>query len=78
MALKRPKGRSKENAGTVVVLEHDSRILRGNPLGDPHERKLHVWLPPGYDKGGGSSPGKRYPVLYDLVEIGRASCRERV
>ncbi|MEQ1882919.1 MAG: alpha/beta hydrolase-fold protein, partial [Burkholderiales bacterium] len=35
----------------------------GNPLGDPHERKLGVWLPPGYDHSG----NKRYPVLYDLV-----------
>ena len=36
MALKRPKG----TAGTVVIVEHDSRILRDNPLGDPHRRKL--------------------------------------
>src|SRR5690349_23027494 len=57
MALKRPKGA----AGTVVVLEHDSRILRDNPLGDPHVRKLAAWLPPQYEKGG------RFPVLYDLV-----------
>jgi len=44
------------------MLEHDSRILRGNPLGDPHRRRLVVWLPPGYD---GSR--RRYPVLYDLA-----------
>ena len=36
MSLKRPKG----HPGTLVVLEHHSRILRGNPLGDPHVRKL--------------------------------------
>ncbi len=59
MALKRPKGPS----GTLVVLEHDSRILRDNPLGDPHQRQLGVWLPPGYDESG----NKRFPVLYDLV-----------
>ncbi len=35
--------------GTLVVLEHDSRVLRDNPLGDPHVRKLAVWLPPQYD-----------------------------
>jgi S-formylglutathione hydrolase FrmB len=58
MTRKRPKGPE----GTLVVLEHDSRILRGNPLGDPHVRKLAVWLPPGYDRG-----RRRYPVLYDLV-----------
>jgi hypothetical protein len=59
MTLKRPKG----PAGTLLVLEHDSRILRDNPLGDPHVRKLGVWLPPHYDHGG----RRRYPVLYDLV-----------
>ena len=59
MALKRPKG----PAGTLVVLEHDSKILRDNPLGDPHVRKVAVWLPPQYDGSG----GRRFPVLYDLV-----------
>ncbi len=60
MTLKRPKGPS----GTLVVLEHTSKILKDNPLGDPHVRKLAVWLPPQYDAG----PGKRrFPVLYDLV-----------
>ena len=63
MALKRPGGLS----GTLVVLEHVSRILKGNPLGDPHLRKLGVWLPPHYDGGGRSSSGRRFPVLYDLV-----------
>src|SRR6266581_4828815 len=59
MALKRPKG----PAGTLVVLEQTSKILKDNPLGDPHVRKLGVWLPPQYDHGG----NKRFPVLYDLV-----------
>src|SRR5712692_4084296 len=59
MTLKRPKG----PAGTLLVLEHDSAILKGNPLGDPHVRKLGVWLPPQYDEGG----KRRFPVLYDLV-----------
>ncbi|HEX9434794.1 MAG TPA: hypothetical protein VF936_18610, partial [Burkholderiales bacterium] len=58
MALKRPKGA----AGTVVVLEHRSQILKDNPLGDPHVRKLAVWLPPQYEQ-----TGRRFPVLYDLV-----------
>jgi len=64
MALKR----SQAHAGTLVVLEHDSKVLKGNPLGDPHLRKLGVWLPPQYDEGA-SNPkgGKRFPVLYDLV-----------
>lgn len=59
MALKRPRG----HAGTLVLLEHDSKILKDNPLGDPHVRKLAVWLPPQYDGSG----NRRFPVLYDLV-----------
>ncbi|MEP6942986.1 MAG: alpha/beta hydrolase-fold protein [Betaproteobacteria bacterium] len=63
MALKRPQG----HAGTLVVLEHTSRVLDGNPLGDPHVRKLGVWLPPQYDAGAARGRGRRFPVLYDLV-----------
>jgi len=59
MALKRPKG----PAGTLAVLEHSSAILKDNPLGDPHVRRLGVWLPPQYDDAG----HRRFPVLYDLV-----------
>jgi len=57
--------------GRIVTLEHHSRVLAGNPLGDPAVRKLAVWLPPGYDEGAvrGSrgGRGKRYPVLFDFV-----------
>ncbi|HTT11076.1 MAG TPA: alpha/beta hydrolase-fold protein [Burkholderiaceae bacterium] len=60
MALKRPRGAP----GTLVVLEHTSKVLKGNALGDPHVRKLGVWLPPQYDAAGGK---QRFPVLYDLV-----------
>ena len=63
MALKRPQW----GPGTLVLLEHDSRILRDNPLRDPHVRKLAVWLPPQYEQGAGRGRGKRFPVLYDLV-----------
>jgi S-formylglutathione hydrolase FrmB len=59
MTLKRHKA----PAGTLVVLEHASKILKGNPLGDPHVRKLALWLPPQYAEG----RGRRFPVLYDLV-----------
>ncbi len=48
--------------GTVVVDRIDSRVLRGNALGDPHERDLHVYLPPGYSKG-----SRRYPVIVLIV-----------
>jgi S-formylglutathione hydrolase FrmB len=61
MPIKRPKG----PPGRVVVLEHTSRVLKGNPLGDPHVRPLHVWLPAQYDDPRSSE--RRFPVLYDLV-----------
>ncbi|MGB5101881.1 MAG: alpha/beta hydrolase-fold protein [Steroidobacteraceae bacterium] len=62
MARKRPL----RDAGTIVVLEHRSTILADNPLGDPSVRKLAVWLPREYDQRA-SGPGRRFPVLYDLV-----------
>jgi S-formylglutathione hydrolase FrmB len=54
-------------AGRVVTLEHTSKLLAGNPLGDPHVRTLDVWLPPQYDELRGRGRGKRFPVVYDLV-----------
>jgi len=48
-----PRGRFEEQ--TVR-----SRVLEGNPLGDPHERPLWVYLPPGV----GDDPGRRYPSIY--------------
>jgi enterochelin esterase-like enzyme len=53
-------------AGTAVVLEHTSKILAGNPLGDSPVRRTAVWLPPAYDNTKRGS-GKRFPVLYDMV-----------
>lgn len=37
----------------------NSALLRGNPLGDPHERPLWVYVPPGYDDS-----AERYPAVY--------------
>ncbi|MBV9891498.1 MAG: hypothetical protein JO090_11515 [Rhizobacter sp.] len=51
--------------GRVVVLEHRSKVLKNNPLGDPSVRLLHVWLPPQYDAPGWAEA--RFPVLFDLV-----------
>ena len=48
-----PAGRFEEHVVT-------SEALRGNPLGDPHERPLWVYLPPGYD----DEPDRRYPSIY--------------
>lgn len=63
MALKRPRWAE----GTVVVLEHVSKLLADNPLGDPHVRRLAVWLPPQYDGGAGRGRGRRLPMLMDMV-----------
>ena len=63
MAVKRPKW----SAGRIVTLEHTSKVLADNPLGDPHVRRLDVWLPPQYDVATGRGLGKRFPVVYDLV-----------
>lgn len=51
--------------GKVVTLEHRSKVLKNNRLGDPHVRPLTVWLPPGYE--GAARRGQRFPVLFDLV-----------
>jgi enterochelin esterase-like enzyme len=59
MTLKRRKA----PAGRLVVMGHTSKVLMGNPLGDPHARNLAVWLPPQYDE----TDKRRFPVLYDLV-----------
>jgi enterochelin esterase-like enzyme len=45
----------------VIVESFESAVLRGNPLGDPHVRRVPVYLPPGYEAG-----SDRYPVLYAL------------
>ena len=61
MALKRPKG----PAGTLVVLEHTSKILKDNPLGDPHVRKLARLAAAAVRRQ--PRGRRRFPVLYDLV-----------
>ena len=68
MARKRPSAAP----GTTLVLEFDSRILRDNPLGDPHVRKLRRLASSGLRPvapcaARRSGRGRRYPVLFDLV-----------
>ncbi|MEP7062432.1 MAG: alpha/beta hydrolase-fold protein [Betaproteobacteria bacterium] len=53
--------------GRIVIVEHASKVLADNPLGDPHVRKLAIWLPPQYDSASGTARGRRFPVFYDLV-----------
>ncbi|MBV9380891.1 MAG: enterochelin esterase [Streptosporangiaceae bacterium] len=47
-------------AGRIDEQVITSELLRGNPLGDPYERPVFVYLPPGYD----DEPDRRYPVVY--------------
>lgn len=48
--------------GAVRIHEFESRLLRGNPLGDPATRRIPVYLPPGYD-----ASAEHYPVLFALA-----------
>jgi len=57
----RPRG--PESAGSVSALLHQSRVLaQANPLRDPVQRTLHVYLPPGYAR----EAQRYYPVLWSL------------
>lgn len=47
----------------ITYITHESEVLRGNALGDPHIRRFPVYLPPGYEE----SPDKRYPVIFGLM-----------
>jgi hypothetical protein len=51
---------SAELAGSLNEHVIDSDLLKGNPLGDPHERPLWVYTPPGY----ADDPQRRYPAVY--------------
>jgi enterochelin esterase family protein len=53
-------------AGRVETPWVASRVLEGNLPGDPTERMLPVYLPPGYD----DEPGRRYPVIHVLAGHG--------
>jgi hypothetical protein len=48
--------------GRLVTTTFTSAVLAGNPLGDPSDRPLSVYLPPGYD----DEPSRRYPSVYVL------------
>ena len=46
--------------GTLHRLTLDSSVLKGNLLGDPTERDIHIYVPAGHD-------GNGLPLLVDLV-----------
>ena len=47
--------------GELHRLQHKSVVLEGNPQGDPTERELQVWTPPGW------SANESLPLLVDLT-----------
>ncbi|SHN47569.1 alpha/beta hydrolase [Cryptosporangium aurantiacum] len=49
-----------ELAGELNRDTIDSTLLRDNPLGDPHERPIWVYTPPGYE----DDPESRWPSVY--------------
>ena len=52
----------KQKEGTVKILRHESKVLKGNPLNDPHVRDLCVYLPPDYE-----ASDENFPVVYCLT-----------
>jgi hypothetical protein len=40
----------------------ESRVLRDNPLGDPHRRPIWIYLPPQYEQ----DRARRFPAVYQL------------
>lgn len=48
--------------GRVLMVEFESDVLRGNPAGDPHVRRVPIYLPPSYDL----DEARRFPVLHVL------------
>ncbi len=52
-----------QKQGTVVTLQHESKILKDNPLGDPFVRDLYIYLPPDYE----AENDKKFPVVYCLT-----------
>jgi hypothetical protein len=51
---------SADLSGRIDEQTITSELLKDNPLGDPYERPLWVYLPPGYD----AEPDRRYPSVY--------------
>lgn len=48
--------------GRIVIETLHSQALRGNGIGDTHDRKVTIYLPPSYDH----DAARRYPVVYLL------------
>jgi len=55
--------KNRKVGGRVIVHRVQSRALKRNPLEDPTERDLYVYLPPGYEH----DSSRTYPALLALV-----------
>ena len=49
--------------GRVAIETFESKVLRGNAAGDPHQRIVPIYLPPSYD----ADPSRRFPVVHVLT-----------
>lgn len=56
---------------SLTILRHESAVLRDNACGDPYERDLWVYTPPGYRDGDAS-----YPLLVCLTAYGKSGEEE--
>jgi enterochelin esterase-like enzyme len=54
------------DSSRIAIEKFDSIVLKGNPLGDPSEREVSIYIPPGYD----TNPSSKYPIVYGLVGFG--------
>jgi hypothetical protein len=52
--------------GTIRVHKYESKVLKTNPLRDPHTRDLIIYLPPEYTK----SSSRGYIAVFGLVGFG--------
>ena len=50
----------------VRAFDHTSAVLENNPMGDPHVRRVHVYLPPDYS----DRRREPYPVVFMLAGWG--------
>jgi S-formylglutathione hydrolase FrmB len=53
---------SVEMSGRYEEITFKSEVLKDNPLHDPYERPLWVYLPPGYEQ----ETSRRYPTIYQI------------
>lgn len=61
--------------GSLVQFEIASELLKDNPLQDPHERTVYVYLPAGFDDNQQALPVMYYLAAYTNSGLGMVSWR---